>query len=85
MRQAAWLVLQCERRRTDVRIMGHRMTRHRRWRSRYLTASAPRAPTFMQLDELFKQPQALPAVPKIVHELIDSFNNDDISIEEIAR
>ena len=39
----------------------------------------------MQLDELFQQPQALPAVPKIVHELIDSFNNEDISIEEIAR
>ena len=35
----------------------------------------------MQLDELFQQPQALPAVPKIVHELIDSFNNEDISIE----
>ena len=39
----------------------------------------------MQLAELFQQPQALPAVPKIVHELIDSFNNEDISIEEIAR
>ncbi len=39
----------------------------------------------MQLDALFQQPQALPAVPKIVHELIDSFNNQDVSIEEIAR
>lgn len=39
----------------------------------------------MQLEALFKQPQALPAVPKIVHELIDSFNNDDISIDEIVR
>lgn len=39
----------------------------------------------MQLDELFQQPQALPAVPKIVHELIDSFNNQDVSIDEIAR
>lgn len=39
----------------------------------------------MQLEALFKQPQALPAVPKIVHELIDSFNSDDISIDEIAR
>lgn len=38
----------------------------------------------MQLDALFKQPQALPAVPKIVHELIDSFNNEDISIEHIV-
>lgn len=39
----------------------------------------------MQLDELFQQPQALPAVPKIVHELIDSFNQEDVSINEIAR
>lgn len=39
----------------------------------------------MQLDALFKQPQALPAVPKIVHELIDSFNSDDISIDDIAK
>ncbi|MDE2593318.1 MAG: HDOD domain-containing protein [Burkholderiales bacterium] len=39
----------------------------------------------MQLEALFKQPQALPAVPKIVHELIDSFNDGDISIDEIAK
>lgn len=39
----------------------------------------------MQLEALFKQPQALPAVPKIVHELIDSFNNDDISIDVIVN
>ena len=39
----------------------------------------------MQLEALFKQPQALPAVPKIVHELIDSFNNEDVSIEDIAK
>lgn len=39
----------------------------------------------MRLDALFKQPQALPTVPKIVHELIESFNKEDISIEEIAR
>jgi HD-like signal output (HDOD) protein len=39
----------------------------------------------MQLEALFKQPQALPAVPKIVHELIDSFNSEDVSIDEIAR
>lgn len=39
----------------------------------------------MQLDALFKQPQALPAVPKIVHELIDSFNAEDISIDEISK
>ena len=39
----------------------------------------------MQLEELFQQPQALPAVPKIVHELIESFNEEDVSIESIAR
>ncbi len=39
----------------------------------------------MQLEALFKQPQALPAVPKVVHELIDSFNNDDVSIEDISK
>jgi len=38
----------------------------------------------MKLDDLFKQPQALPAIPKIVHELIDSFNNESIAIEEIT-
>ena len=37
----------------------------------------------MQLEALFKQPQALPAVPKIVHELIDSFNAEDISIDQL--
>lgn len=39
----------------------------------------------MQLEALFKQPQALPAVPKIVHELIDSFNSEDISVDDIAK
>ncbi len=39
----------------------------------------------MQLEALFKQPQALPAVPKIVHELIDSFNSEDVSIDDIAK
>jgi len=39
----------------------------------------------MQLEALFKQPQALPAVPKIVHELIDSFNSESVSIDDIAK
>lgn len=39
----------------------------------------------MKLEELFQQPKALPAVPQIVHELIDSFNNQDVSIDQIAR
>ncbi len=39
----------------------------------------------MQLEALFKQPQALPAIPKIVHEVIDSFNDQDVSIDDIAK
>jgi len=39
----------------------------------------------MQLDDLFKHPQALPAIPKIVHELIDSFNDQDVSVDDIAK
>lgn len=39
----------------------------------------------MRFDALFKQPQALPTVPKIVQELIESFNQEDISIDTIAR
>lgn len=50
-----------------------------------LSASAPTKEADMELDALLKQPQALPAVPKIVHELIDSFNNDDVSIAQVSR
>ena len=39
----------------------------------------------MKLDALFKQPQALPAIPKIVHELIASFNDDSVSVDDIAK
>lgn len=39
----------------------------------------------MRIEALFEHPQALPAVPKIVHELIDSFNNEGVSIDEVAR
>ena len=39
----------------------------------------------MNLDALFQQPQALPTIPKVVQELIQSFNNEDVSVGEITR
>ncbi len=39
----------------------------------------------MKLEALFQHPEALPTAPKIVQELIDSFNNEGISIDDIAR
>ena len=39
----------------------------------------------MNFDTLFQQQNALPTIPKVVQELIDSFNNDTVSIEEIAK
>jgi HD-like signal output (HDOD) protein len=39
----------------------------------------------MNFDTLFQQQNALPTIPKVVQEVIDSFNNDDVSIDEIAR
>ena len=39
----------------------------------------------MRLEALFEQAQALPAIPKVVHELIDSFNDDGVSMDEVAR
>ncbi|CAN5893346.1 HDOD domain-containing protein [soil metagenome] len=39
----------------------------------------------MNFDMLFQQQNALPTIPKVVQELIDSFNNDNVSIEEIAK
>ena len=39
----------------------------------------------MKLDALFQQTQSLPTIPKVVQELIDTFNNEDVSIEEITR
>jgi HD-like signal output (HDOD) protein len=38
----------------------------------------------MNFDELFQQPNALPAAPKLVQELISSFNDDDVSVHDIA-
>lgn len=39
----------------------------------------------MTLDTLLQNPNALPTAPKVVEELISSFENVDVMIEEIAR
>ncbi len=39
----------------------------------------------MNFDTLFQQQNALPTIPKVVQEVIDSFNNDNVSIDDIAR
>lgn len=39
----------------------------------------------MSLDTLLHNPNALPAAPKVVEELIGSFENPDVSVEEVAR
>ena len=39
----------------------------------------------MELEALLEQPQALPSAPGIVQELIASFGDEDVSIEEIVR
>lgn len=39
----------------------------------------------MKFDVLFLQSQALPTIPKVVQELIQSFNDDDVPISQIVR
>lgn len=39
----------------------------------------------MNFDALFQHQNALPSIPKVVQEVIDSFNNESVSIDEIAR
>ncbi|MBC3876101.1 HDOD domain-containing protein [Undibacterium flavidum] len=39
----------------------------------------------MNFDALFQQQGALPTIPKVVQEVIDSFNDDNVSIDDIAR
>ena len=39
----------------------------------------------MDIAALFQQPNALPSAPKVVHELISSFNDENISATDIAR
>lgn len=37
----------------------------------------------MELNALFQNSQNLPSVPEVVHELIASFNKDDVSVDEV--
>ena len=39
----------------------------------------------MTLEALLQNPHALPTAPKVVEELISSFDNESVSVEEIAR
>jgi HD-like signal output (HDOD) protein len=39
----------------------------------------------MKLDALFQNPTALPTAPKVVEELISSFDKASVSTEEIAK
>lgn len=39
----------------------------------------------MNFDALFLQQHALPTIPKVVQEVIESFNNDRVSVEEISQ
>jgi HD-like signal output (HDOD) protein len=39
----------------------------------------------MTLDALLQNPQALPTAPKVVEDLIGSFEREDVTVDEIAR
>lgn len=39
----------------------------------------------MNFDALFLQQHALPTISKVVQEVIESFNNDRVSVEEISQ
>ena len=39
----------------------------------------------MKIDQLLQNPQALPTIPKVVHELIQSFNDENVSVDAIVR
>jgi HD-like signal output (HDOD) protein len=39
----------------------------------------------MNFDALFLQQHALPTIPKVVQEVIESFNNDKVSVEDISK
>ncbi|MDO9316244.1 MAG: HDOD domain-containing protein [Burkholderiaceae bacterium] len=39
----------------------------------------------MSIAALFDTPQALPTIPKVAQELIQSFSREDVAVEEIAR
>ena len=39
----------------------------------------------MNIQQLFEQPLALPSAPNVVKELIQSFQDEDVSIQEITK
>lgn len=39
----------------------------------------------MDLDDLFSKAQELPTIPEVVQELIQSFENDDFDVDDIAK
>lgn len=39
----------------------------------------------MELKSLLDQPNKLPTIPKVAQQVIESFSNEDVSIDEIAR
>ncbi len=39
----------------------------------------------MKFEELFQQPNALPSAPKVVQVLVSSFNDENVSIDDIAK
>ena len=39
----------------------------------------------MDIKSLIDQPGKLPAIPKVVQKLIESFSSEDVSVEEIAK
>ena len=39
----------------------------------------------MKLEDLFAQPDALPVIPKVMQELIASFNDEEVPVSTIAR
>ncbi len=39
----------------------------------------------MKIEELFQHPNALPAAPKVVQDLISSFNDEHVSADDISR
>ncbi len=39
----------------------------------------------MDLDQLFSKAQELPTIPEVVQELIQSFDNEDFDVDEIAK
>ena len=61
----------------EAAIMNHRL--------RDCRLTVEETPNHMELKGLLDQPSKLPTIPKVVQQLIKSFSDDDVSINEIAR